>query len=273
VQTIFKTTPASHYTQIENTLLNDGTMPPKAKMVLIYLLSKPKEWLLRIGDIRARLGLGNHSARQALRWLQAAGHVRYERLKSGYTRWFVYATPDIKPPESPAISPQVENPSIEKQPVLVTQKTVVTLKPPPLAVPDCLPEPEAKPDSVVVKEALVYPPQLTPDQQKAARHVIKKCNPSLQQAVLTALACKLLAGSVKSPVAYLNGLITRANNGTFEAVAPKKPTALKPERFWRGFQETPKIDNAEYFKNLRERYGKAAENAVGNLVFKDEKGR
>jgi hypothetical protein len=70
------------------------------------------------------------------------------------------------------------------------------------------------------KAELIYPPQLTDTQKKAAKHIIKKVKqPELQQPVLFALAYAITNGKITSSVpGYLQGLVTRANNGTFEAI-------------------------------------------------------
>jgi hypothetical protein len=96
---------------------------------------------------------------------------------------------------------------------------------------------------VVVSSELIYPVQLNPEQKRGARHVIKKCNPESQQPVLFALAYAMAQNKVKSPLAYLNGLVTRANDGPFEPVGTA--TAINqggkpiiPE--WKGYgQSTP----------------------------------
>ena len=76
----------------------------------------------------------------------------------------------------------------------------------------------------MVVDGLIYPEQLNPDQKKAAKHIIKKVKqPELQQPVLFALAFAMTQHKVKSAPAYLQGLVTRANGGTFEPIGATIP--------------------------------------------------
>lgn len=241
MQTIIKTAPASNFTIFANDLINSD-MPPIPYRILSYLLSKPVTWQLKTHDLRKQLRLSAYAIKKGLQWLLRAGFAAYTRLKTGHTIWRIFdkpqVTPQVKAAYSPVFTPQVEKPRVENQPVLVITETEVRNKP--------LPAPEWIPESVnnVVVSDLIYPVQLNPDQKKAAKHIIKKVKqPELQQPVLFALAYAMAQGTVKSAPAYLQGLVKRANSGTFEAIQPT--TAInqggKPLiPIWQGFgQSTP----------------------------------
>ncbi|MEI7993720.1 MAG: hypothetical protein WCH01_02330 [Methylococcaceae bacterium] len=239
---VYKSALTSDFTQTSNDLINDETMPAKAKLILMYLLSKPANWNLRVSDIKRRLNLGTHSIRQALKWLQQTCYIFYERLKTGHCIWKIFDKPQVtaetKAVHSPVIPPQVEKPKVENKPVLIKIKTAEINKP--------LPTPqmhESNRESIVVVDSeLIYPEQLNPVQKKAAKHIIKKVQqPELQQPVLFALAYAIAQNKVKSAPAYLQGLVTRANNGTFEAIQPTTATnqASKPLiPIWQGFGQS-----------------------------------
>jgi hypothetical protein len=198
------------------------------------------------------------------------------RLKSGHTIWKIFDKPQSMPtnqPEtrySPDISPQTVTPHMAKPPVLETKETAPTKEtttPTPAPVQSIAPKPKT---TVVVNDAeLIYPPQLNPVQKKAAKHVIKKVKqPKLQQPVLFALAYAITNGTVKSPVAYLNGLIARANNGTFEAIqaanAINTANSTKPIiPIFTGHTPAPKVDNNTFFADLQKRFGAKATAAIG----------
>ena len=78
MQTIYRTAPASNFAIFSNELVNTP-MPFKAKEVLIYLLSKPKDWRVKVADIRSSLALTTHTIRRSLEWLQSAGYAGAER--------------------------------------------------------------------------------------------------------------------------------------------------------------------------------------------------
>jgi len=136
-------------------------------------------------------------------------------------------------------------PTVENQPVLVITETEEIKKP--------LPEPTEIAEQIqeqqhvvvdLVDSDLIYPVQLTPIQKKAAKHIIKKVKqPDLQQPVLFALAYYMAQGIVKSAPAYLQGLVKRANDGTFQPIQADTGTKQggKPViPIWQGFgQLTP----------------------------------
>src|SRR5664279_2399948 len=243
MQTIIKTAPASNFTIYANDLISSD-IPPTPKAILLYLLSKPVTWQLKTHDLRKQLGLTAYAVKKALRWLCSAGYAAWHRLHSGHTIWRIFdksqVTPQVKAAYSPVFTPQVEKPRVENQPVLVIPETEERKKP--LPAPP-VHEPIQK-QHVVVDSELIYPVQLNPDQKKAAKHIIKKVRqPELQQPVLFALAYAMAQNKIKSAPAYLQGLVKRANNGTFEPVGAT--TAInqggKPLiPIWQGFgQSTP----------------------------------
>jgi hypothetical protein len=225
MQTIIKTYPASNFTIYANDLINSD-IPPTPKAILLYLLSKPVTWQLKPHDLRKQLGLSAYAVKKALRWLCSAGFAAWHRLNSGHTIWRIFDKPQVTPQGkaaySPVFTPQVEKPQVENRPVLVITETEERKKP--LPAPEWIPE---SVNNVVVDNELIYPVQLNPDQKKAAKHIIKKVKaPELQQPVLFALAYAIAQNKVKSAPAYLQGLVTRANNGTFEPVGAATASKL-----------------------------------------------
>jgi hypothetical protein len=221
---IYRTALTSNFTQISNDLIN-STIPLEPKAILLYLLSKPLDWQPKAHDIQKQLGLTAYKVRKGLRWLCASGYAAYIRLKSGHTIWQIFDKPNLQHPEetavSPVLIPRVEFANTANKPVLINTETEIINKPlpaPPMSVQE----------SIVVVDELIYPVQLNPGQKKAAKHIIKKVKaPELQQEVLFALAYAMTQNKVKSAPAYLQGLVTRANNGTFESV--QAATATKPD--------------------------------------------
>jgi hypothetical protein len=259
MQTIFKTAPVSNFSIYANDLINSD-IPPTPKSILIYLLSKPDTWRLKIHDIRKQLGLSAYAVKTGLRWLLAAGFAAYTRLKSGHTIWLVFDKPQTEAAHSPVIPPQVEIPQVAFQPVLVITETEERKKPLPTPAPI-----QENVQHVVVDSDLIYPVQLTEPQKKAAKHIIKKVQqPELQQPVLFALAYAITSGTVKSAPAYLQGLVTRANNGTFEPVGAAGGTkANKPIiPIWQGHKAAPPVDNVAFFQNLINKFGSKAAAAI-----------
>ena len=249
---IYRTALTSNFTQIDNSIIC-SSIPLESKAILLYLLSKPVNWQPKAHDLQKQLGLTAYKVRKGLRWLCSAGYAAYIRLKSGHTIWQIFSKPNLQQPEenthSPVLMPQVEIPQMAFQPVLIKTKTEEINKP--------LPAPVAQ-KSIVVVDELIYPVQLNPSQKKACKSVIKKVKqPELQQPVLFALAYAMAHQKINSVPAYLQGLVKRANNGTFEATqADSSISTNKPLiPIWQGHKEAPKIDNKIYFDNLLKQYG------------------
>ena len=242
MQTIYRTAPASNFAIFSNELVNTP-MPFKAKEVLIYLLSKPKDWRVKVADIRSSLALTTHTIRRSLEWLQSAGYAGYVRLKSGHTIWKIFDKPQQETAHSPRQMPQVVLPHVAKPSDIQIQKDHKEIKKQLPATTVAPPISAQITESIVVVDSeLIYPSQLTEPQKKAAKHIIKKIKkPELQQPVLFALAYAITSGTVKSAPAYLQGLVTRANNGTFEPVTATTATKQgnKPLiPIWHGFGQS-----------------------------------
>ena len=250
---IYRTALTSNFTQIDNSIIC-SSIPLESKAILLYLLSKPVNWQPKAHDLQKQLGLTAYKVRKGLRWLCSAGYAAYIRLKSGHTIWQIFSKPNLQQPEetatSPVLMPRVEFANIANKPVLIKTKTEEITKPLPSAAPAL--------ESIVVVDALIYPVQLNPSQKKACKSVIKKVKqPELQQPVLFALAYAMAQHKINSIPAYLQGLVKRANNGTFEATqADSNINTNKPLiPIWQGHKEAPKIDNKVYFDNLLKQYG------------------
>lgn len=233
---IYRTALTSNFTVFANDLINSN-IPSTPKNILIYLLSKPANWQPKAHDIQKKLGLTAYSVKKALRWLCSAGYAAYIRLKSGHTIWQIFSKPNLQQPEenthSPVLMPQVEIPQMAFQPVLIKTKTEEINKP--------LPSATTQKSIVVVVDELIYPVQLNPSQKKACKSVIKKVKqPELQQPVLFALAYAMAQHKINSIPAYLQGLVKRANDGTFEATqADSSINTNKPLiPIWQGFKQS-----------------------------------
>jgi hypothetical protein len=77
----------ARYTSISNDIIDHPALSPEARIVLIYLLSKPDNWQLRIGDIRRLLGTG----------YKACGRNKaYEVIKELKTCVYVIAVDELQ---------------------------------------------------------------------------------------------------------------------------------------------------------------------------------
>lgn len=273
--TIIRTAHTANYTILNNGIANDETLSGTATAILIYLISKPPHWKFNAHDVKRRFGIGLNKVYRCMRELIAAGYAMYKRTQSA-VEWFVYDTPQTKQTATaPAVPDRVNFDCSQNESALETNERLeITRKQQPSPVPPphipTVPVPPV-PTKVVVSSSdeLIFPSQLTPAQKRGARHKLKKLQqPELSQEVLFALAYYMAQGVVKSPVAYLDGIVNRANNGTFTAVqahtATKSPTAADRAEETRKRLESQKIkiDNASFFEDLKNRFGAKAAAAI-----------
>ena len=66
--------------------------------LLTYLLSKPDDWEVQIGDIMAQWNIGRDQALRLIKELKVAGYVVQDRSRNTHGRWepgqfYVYETP------------------------------------------------------------------------------------------------------------------------------------------------------------------------------------
>lgn len=84
VQTIFRVMhdPENPYVIMDKRPLEKPYLSWKAKGLLAYLLSRPDDWKVRLGDLVKRSSDGGFATRQALRELQEAGHAKQVIVRS-----------------------------------------------------------------------------------------------------------------------------------------------------------------------------------------------
>jgi hypothetical protein len=110
---------------VENTTVQDERLSWEARGLLVYLLSLPKGWKIRIGHLQKQGGAGRDAVRRILRELQELGYAsgvgresqeRGERGRFGQTEIVAYESPSLNPFHTKEKSPSPENPSTVAQP-------------------------------------------------------------------------------------------------------------------------------------------------------------
>ena len=85
------------YTVVSNTLVQDESLSWQARGLMVYLLSKPDNWRVRMDDLERAGGVGRQQTRSILTELEGAGYVRRRRvhLDGGRFDWetTVYESP------------------------------------------------------------------------------------------------------------------------------------------------------------------------------------
>jgi len=110
---------------VANTTVQDSRLSWEARGLLVYLLSLPSDWQIKVSHLQKQGGAGRDVLRRMLRELQEFGYVsgigresqeRAKRGQFGKTEIQVYETPSLNPFRSEKESPSPENPSTVDQP-------------------------------------------------------------------------------------------------------------------------------------------------------------
>ncbi len=92
------------FTTIPNDLINDPRMSFKAKGVLLYILSKPEHWVVRVSDLKRAGNCGEVTIYSALTEIEEAGYLIREKTKDEKGHWVynqVVREYSSKPQENP----------------------------------------------------------------------------------------------------------------------------------------------------------------------------
>lgn len=81
--------PPSKYTLIDNKVINDARLSFKARGILIYILSKPDNWVVHTLEIAKAGGekCGRESVLSALRELETVGYLVRTRTRNDKGQW------------------------------------------------------------------------------------------------------------------------------------------------------------------------------------------
>ena len=109
---VYRANKHSGYTQISNELINNTYLSSKATMLLIKMLSKPKDWHFTIDGLVDMCKEGRTAVKSALKELEDAGHVfqkRYQKANGQID--YDYDVYEVRQEERPA----EDNPQVKKQ--------------------------------------------------------------------------------------------------------------------------------------------------------------
>jgi hypothetical protein len=117
-QTIFRTikNEDNPFVMIDRRPIENPKISWKAKGILAYLLSRPDNWIVRLGDLVKRSPDGVFAIRGAINELQAAGHVHRKEVREANGRFVRYELEVYELPftSKPVINyPQADNPQAD----------------------------------------------------------------------------------------------------------------------------------------------------------------
>lgn len=114
---------SGNFAVVPNAIAEDERLSFEARGLLVYLLAKPHDWKVQVGDIRRSGKIGRDKAYKLLKELRDTGYIVLEQQRDagalfGDTNYVVYdvAIPAELPlPENPeAVAPRPEKPEAEE---------------------------------------------------------------------------------------------------------------------------------------------------------------
>ena len=242
----------------------DG-LKPRDSAVLNYLLSLPPQWKLRAGDIANSVNIGKSTAYKALRRLQDLGFASYTRDKTGETFWRI-SVPDTpaSPAISPRVKkPHVVFEHVLETNNLLQNNQKTTNEVVDFGKENChisthamlekttlgkltieqISSLQTAKSAVLSTNTTQTPPQEPVDSldtqlqtvtelDEKARILAKKTlskihDTSTQSIVVMMLKAAMQKGGIKSPLGYLNALISKSQAGELDISAFEQQTTQK----------------------------------------------
>ena len=210
------------YVVIDRRALEDTRLSWAARGLLGYLLAKPDDWTLRIGDLRKRGDLGRDALYKHLKLLQQVGYVqrRLTRNSQGHVtgvEYLVFEVPEALFPEKPeSATPDTAQPYPAKPTVLSNHHTKEPSDQVTTTTTTRTERVKREEPSGGGGHQLSFPKSLSQQELVAAKRKLDSLPDVLAQQLIDELAGHLQAKTIRgSPLAYLRGLVNRARAGEF----------------------------------------------------------
>jgi hypothetical protein len=208
-----------NFTVINNALINDGNLDWKELGLLVYLLSKPNNWVVCTAHLQKQRKTGRDGIYSMLKKLCDAGYVSKKPNPNGGWNYIVYDEPKKPLTDNPDADfpltafPLTENPTLIKTECLIkTDKNTTTT------------ENTQKKESAKENNncgggnlGIIFSKALSRKDVDKANAMLKVINQDVAQEIADVLTAMIEAGDVKkNPIALLGGLIRRYQAGTFD---------------------------------------------------------
>lgn len=251
------------FTTLPNDLIRDYRLSWKALGLLVYVLSLPDNFRLRLSHLAKQKKTGRDATRAGLKELELAGYLTIRQERGGRGKFSQVAWEVTDSPSAPSIDPdppRSENPntvnpdtgkptltSIGSKQELNTRITTTTKA--------TAPAKNSASGVVVIPDDFKWPCSLGGAFRVSAMSIIQECPPEQRQAVLDEIAGLSDRGAVRHPINLLHKLVERAQHGQFVPAAAleyrqkldsqaKAAQARLTEEQHRQQQSTPQVREA-----------------------------
>ena len=97
--TIIRNKRINNFTTIQNSLINDQRLGWHDLGMLVYLLSKPDTWKVRVDVLVKERNLGKNAVYEILKRLREYGYAKLVKFSDGSTEWYIYDNPNLQNPD------------------------------------------------------------------------------------------------------------------------------------------------------------------------------
>jgi len=227
--TIIRTARRQHFLVLCQAAVEDSRLSWAARGLLVYLLSRPDDWRIRVDHLRQQATSGRDAIYKLLSELRQHGYILRERIRGEDgrlqgTSYYVHETPSSPLPENPytvkpytakpdpvfqEVLPNTELPSTEVQLILSKEKSSS------MRSMDC-------------GRGLILPSSLRPEWISACCEILTEFSDELAQQLLDELAGVIQVTQLRStPLSYLDALARKARNNRFK---PNKGLSVAASR-------------------------------------------
>ena len=226
--TIIRAPCRQRFVMIDHRAVEDEGLSWAARGLLAYLLSRPDDWKVLVGDLRRRGNLGRDGIYKLLRELRDTGYIRYQahRGADGRLRGGTYYVSEIP------LTPHADFPDSVSQDAVSPDPG----KPETLLNKD-FDKKRTKPTTTTNKQGsgrnrgsnrVEFADWIPIDLRGSAERVVAPLDPVMAQTVVDEWAGAIAAGSIeRSLVGYLVALVARCQSGDF---VPKLADGVAAER-------------------------------------------
>jgi len=226
--TIIRSPRRQRFVIVDQRAIEDATLSWAARGLLAYLLSRPDDWKVLVGDLKRRGNLGRDGIYKLLRELRDTGYIHYQahrgtdgRLRGG--TYFVSETPLPPHPDLPDPAlPETASPDPVKPEALLNKDFYKKLTKPTTTTN------KQGPGRSSGSNRVEFADWVPIDLRGSAERAVAPLEPSTAQTVVDEWAGAIAAGSIdRSLVGYLVALVARCQAGDF---VPKLADGVAAER-------------------------------------------
>lgn len=220
------------FTILPNDVVRDPRLSWKAVGLLVYVLSLPDDFRLRLSYLANQKPTGRDGTRAGLKELELAGYLTIRRERSAgrfaqviwdITDAPIEGIPTAKPPcsENPNtvnLNTALPNPQIPTLPRTSSKQELIYKAPTTTKTERSIQQAKEE-NSLTDLADLTWPSMWQGKSMETAKQLLRDCHHTHRQPILDEIAGLADRGAVRHPIGLLRKLVERANHGQFVPAA------------------------------------------------------